>query len=324
MERFNQEPRKLIRFGNSSYIIALPKYWVVKHKLKKGDLIYVSETENSELNLTAKPVKRTEEKTPIRINIDKKNILEIQREITSAYIGNHTEMIIEGQEIQTKKDMINKIISEKTGIEIAEEDSHRVILKDIFDFESVSFERIIRRMDNIIRSMFEELSVGLKGSTFKEWYYKEIQKADKGANKVYFLILKIIRRCQDDIGMMRRLKVNNKNLADASWFAYQSENIGDEIKRIAKLLTQEKLNSEELENVQVVISILEKEYIETMNAYYKNDKAAAQNVANRKDVCFNSCEKFFKDSSNPLKGNITEKMKGIVGSIVNIAKTIVY
>ena len=73
-----------------------------------------------------------------------------------------------------------------------------------------------------------------------------------------------------------------------------------------------------------IMSLLEKEYIETMNAYYKNDKSAAQNVANRKDVCLNSCEKFFRDSSTPLKGNITEKMKGVVGSIMNIAKTIVY
>ena len=37
------EFRKLISFGKSSYVVSLPKAWVVQQKLKKGDLIAVDE-----------------------------------------------------------------------------------------------------------------------------------------------------------------------------------------------------------------------------------------------------------------------------------------
>jgi len=324
MERTNQEPRKLIKFGNSSYIIALPKHWVVKHKLKKGDSVYLSETENSDLTVTPKPRSNREEKAPIRINVDKKTFFEIRREVTSAYIGNYNEIIFEGKNLSSKKESINKAVEEKTGIEITEESSDRIIARDIFDFESVSFDRIVRRMDNIIRSMFEEMIIGLKGETFKEWYLKEINKADRGANKVYFLILKIIRRCQEDMTLMRKLKLDNKMLADASWFAFQSEQLGDEIKRVAKLLVQAKLTDVERQRVLDLIITVDKEYKAAMNAYYTKDTVGAQNVANRYDLHINTCNKNFAQSTTPLVGNISERIKGVLISILTLAKIMAY
>ena len=36
--------RRLISFGKSSFVVSLPKGWVVQNKLKKGDLIYFEES----------------------------------------------------------------------------------------------------------------------------------------------------------------------------------------------------------------------------------------------------------------------------------------
>ena len=44
--------RKLISFGKGSYIISMPKTWVEKNKLKKGDFISVSD-DGFELVLSA-------------------------------------------------------------------------------------------------------------------------------------------------------------------------------------------------------------------------------------------------------------------------------
>ena len=40
------EFRKLISFGKTSFVMSLPKGWVVKNKLKKGDLIALEERED--------------------------------------------------------------------------------------------------------------------------------------------------------------------------------------------------------------------------------------------------------------------------------------
>ena len=56
------ERRKLIKLGNSSYAIALPKSWVTKSGLKKGDEIFVIKNSNGELVLTSLPQKTNEQK----------------------------------------------------------------------------------------------------------------------------------------------------------------------------------------------------------------------------------------------------------------------
>ena len=45
------ETRKLIKFGGSSHIIAIPNAWIKKNSLGKGDTIYIEENGNNELIL---------------------------------------------------------------------------------------------------------------------------------------------------------------------------------------------------------------------------------------------------------------------------------
>ncbi|MBU2522880.1 MAG: AbrB/MazE/SpoVT family DNA-binding domain-containing protein [Nanoarchaeota archaeon] len=317
-------PRRLIKFGNSSYIISLPKDWITKHKLKKGDIIHISENVENELTLSPKDNLRKSEENPITFDIDDKTTLEIQREITSAYINNYTEIILKGKSLGNKKEIITRIVGEKSGIEITEEGPSQVIIRDIFDFESVSFERIMRRLDNIIRSMFEEIVIGLKGSEFKDWTVKELYRADSGANKIYFLLLKVIRKCQEDSNLMKKMKLSNKSVSDASWVVLQSEYIGDELKRIAKFVIKTPLKEAERKQLFNIINTMHKEYLDTMNAYHKDDRTSAQKVANNKDRQMDMCNKFFETSNHPLKGNITEKLKGISGATITIAKIIAY
>jgi len=35
--------RKIIAFGNGGYVVTLPRNWIQKHNLKKGDLLAIDE-----------------------------------------------------------------------------------------------------------------------------------------------------------------------------------------------------------------------------------------------------------------------------------------
>ena len=61
--------RKLIRFGKNSYVISLPKQWVDKTKLKKGDLISIDETKEG-LVLKTNSAEVKEEPKSIVINAE--------------------------------------------------------------------------------------------------------------------------------------------------------------------------------------------------------------------------------------------------------------
>ena len=43
--------RKIIKLGHSSYVVSVPKNWVKKNKLSKGDRILVRENGDNELIL---------------------------------------------------------------------------------------------------------------------------------------------------------------------------------------------------------------------------------------------------------------------------------
>lgn len=59
------EQRKLIRLGNSSFAIALPKDWVDKSGLKKGDGIFVERNSNGGLTIEASYNKESARKEAI-------------------------------------------------------------------------------------------------------------------------------------------------------------------------------------------------------------------------------------------------------------------
>ena len=55
--------RKLVRAGASSFTVALPKEWITKNSLEKGNIVYINKISDNELILTAEP---KEKKSPER------------------------------------------------------------------------------------------------------------------------------------------------------------------------------------------------------------------------------------------------------------------
>ena len=92
------EYRKLIAFGKSSYVISLPKAWIRQQKMKKGDLIYLEERENS-LLLSSK-IQGSPEPKKITISVDNKKIPQIRREVNAAYIENYREIALVGKQLK--------------------------------------------------------------------------------------------------------------------------------------------------------------------------------------------------------------------------------
>jgi len=78
--------RKLIKLGNSSYAIALPKDWVDKAGLKKGDNVYIVPNSNGELIVHPTLSNDSEDKEKL-INIDGMSGNEIGLSIVSSYVG---------------------------------------------------------------------------------------------------------------------------------------------------------------------------------------------------------------------------------------------
>jgi len=320
----DQEQRKLIRFGNSSYIIAIPKSWIVKNKLKKGDTVFIEETPNNEIILTTKGGSDKESKS-IKINFDPKNHKTFERELNSAYIGNYNEIKVVVKDLSQKAAaQVSKIIQDKIGLEISDQSEDQITVRDILDFEAISTEKIIRRLDNIIRSMIDDIKSSVEEGKFKEWTMKEIYNADAGINKFYFLGWKIIRKCQEDPRTLHKLKLNSRKISDIQWLILHMEYTGDELKRLAKILHTQGIHHQDA--LLKAMTAIEEEYLTMIKSFYNKDTAAARALSSKKKSMMELYENLFLKDKKKREGTetIVEKFKAITSFVHNISKVIGY
>ena len=318
------EQRKLIRFGNSSYVIAIPKGWIDKNKLKKGDSLFVEETSKNELVLSTKLAKESEIKS-ISLNLDNLDPKDFERDLISAYMNNYSEINIIGKNLKQKYNMIAKSIQEKVGLEISEENDNQITAKDILDLEAISLDKTVRRLDNMLRSMFEEILEGAKSGKIKDWTLKEIENTELGINKFYFLSWKIIRKCQDDPRVLQKFKLDSRGISNIQWVVLHLEYIGDELKRLAKIL-----HKKGIPNQKEFIPVLEKieeGYISMIGSFYSNDIMSARNLAANKKSKIEMCEKILDTApaeSPEGAESVVEKLKSIYGFVHSISRVIGY
>ena len=78
--------RKLISFGKGTFIVSMPKHWVEKNHLKKGDLISI-EDYGHELVISASSEEKKLDLMEILIDASDKGIDLLKAEIVSAYLS---------------------------------------------------------------------------------------------------------------------------------------------------------------------------------------------------------------------------------------------
>jgi len=315
------EPRRLIKFGKSSFVLSLPKGWIQKNGLKGKDVLYVEE-ENNFLKIIPKERKNEVIEEKKVIDIEGKTYDEVNRRLISAYINNYTEIILKGKNEIVRKNVNN--LMDKIGIEIVEQNQNEIIIKDFLSMEGIEIDKIIRRMDNMIRSLFDDVKTGLESKVFKESIYDEMIKVDKNINKIYFLIWKIVKKGQKmPYFFIEKLNMHPEDLANIQWLTIQLESIADEIKRVAKFLVNEKLDKDKAEFSKVIL-LIENHYLDIMAAYYSKDVDLALKVISKKDSIMKSCLNLAEKSSFYKFGAICERLKTLTGSIHHISKIVAY
>mgnify|MGYP001191677169 CR=1 FL=1 len=80
----SKEARRLIKFGNSSHVLSIPKDWIDKNRLVKGDLVFLDENEFGQLILSPDQKKIERVDRGISFCIDNKEEDQIKREIISS------------------------------------------------------------------------------------------------------------------------------------------------------------------------------------------------------------------------------------------------
>src|SRR3989338_953028 len=261
------EYRKIIGFGKGSHVISIPKLWMNQNNLHKGNSVCLRANGDALILSPSADKKETQKKT-ITISADNKRIEDISAEIITAYVNGC--LIIDillkpGTDIE----FIKGIISSLAGLEIFEQSSNRIITHFLIDPQELSLDGMVRRMDNIARSLINDI---LNSSLTQNLDVLSIPDRDKDLNRLYFLIRRIVR------DIIRSRETNPWKVRNTLLVASRIEQIGDSQKRIARDLEQLKVSERFLDEFQKVFRLLQEAYIAAMQAYYKSDKAKALSI----------------------------------------------
>lgn len=313
------EPRKLIKFGNSSHIISLPREWLKKNNLNKGDTIFFKENGNGELLVS--PVIKDDKKEikEIVINAENKSMDLLERELMSAYIKNYSVIKIIDQNLNTKLKDIKKIIYGLSAIEIIEQTPNKIVLKDFLDTKAISVDSTIRQMDILTRSMLEDIKKCVKDKDI----YESLYERDLDVNKSYFLLWKLFQRAFNDTNFMQSLDSSYSKIVSYWWFVLNLEKIADETKRIAKVLREGDLTKKQYTDFLSIFVSIENDYLKLMKAYYTMDYKLAYEVAGSKKENIQRCDQFLdKNKTQVNVAKTVEKLKGIESYISHMVRGI--
>jgi phosphate uptake regulator len=178
--------RRIQLTGESTYIVSLPKKWVTKNNLNKGDTLSLIET-GDEIILRAKEEKETE----TEIELGKKNLDLITRTLITKYIQGYDTVVIKSKGYITPeirkglKDISSLLIGMEEFGETSNEITFRMLMR-----EKGNVEDTVLRMHRMSLSSLEELLKNISPGEYNENILKDIVRRDSDIDKFYFLVLR--------------------------------------------------------------------------------------------------------------------------------------
>jgi len=230
------EFRKIQFTGRSSYIVSLPKKWVVGNNLKQGDIVPMVLNPDGSITIFPREPKDTSEKKRLEISKDYSPDMAV-RLVISAYIqGYDTFEIIFPEEMPFYKVKIRKILQGLPGVEIILDEPTRIIAKSLLDEKEVNLSEILMRIRSIVISMLGDLELLVDNPNENE-IIKDLHDLENELDRFYFLTIRTANRLlsqrtiAEESGIIRR----HFDLIGILFIVRNIERIGDHIIRISEV-----------------------------------------------------------------------------------------
>jgi len=308
--------RKLVKAGQTSHTIALPKEWITKNSLKKGDLIYVRMHSENELIISTELKEKKAVLKEISISIDKKSIGTINRELTSAYINNYSTINIIGPDLYKISTDLRNVINNFVALEITEQTSSSIIAKDMLNIKEVSIDNNIRRMDNIVRSILKDYL------NFEKEMLDSIKSRDSDVNRLYFLLFKIIKSALGNENISKDVGIKSKTDILPLWYLILNiESFADSIADIF-ILSMDLTSKSFFDGILKLINGIQSDFTNVMKAFYNSDKMLADNIASNRIQVLKSCDELSNNYEEIILTKIIEHIKELENLICNISRIV--
>ena len=279
------EMRKVQFTGNSTYTISLPRDWVERMGIKKGDVLGMLMGENGQITITSSlDTKRSSRNKTIVVG--KETPVHIERLLIGAYVMGFDGIVVKA------KDRIDVAVKEKirqftrnvTGVEIVEETANSVVIKDLSDLAELSQEKATRRLHLIVRAMHTDVLNALQGND--QSLAQDVIKRDTDADRIYWLVMKEHNMLSRNPGITERIGVGIDESSAYFQIARYLERIGDHAVQIAhsvQALSSYTIPKELMQRFRNAHEFAITMMDDAMSSFFKQSASDANRIIDRRD-----------------------------------------
>ncbi|MDY6965903.1 MAG: phosphate uptake regulator PhoU [Halobacteriota archaeon] len=298
--------RKIQTSGSGSYYVTLPRVWVERNKIKKGDTIdIVCNGVDLHLIPPEKDVRKDLEKSLNLKNFSDFSLLE--RAIVNCYVQGYDVINIISEKTipRERKDLIKNVVLPKLmGTGISEESSNILKIRVLIDPTKFPVNDIMKRIFNLVYSMHKDAIRSLEeiDNELAEDVIGRIGEVDK----LYRLMLRqlmIPTYCKVSTEMMctsrRECFTGAIAARDISRMAFYAVDIASQVKELKKGVIDKEIMGSLLKLSNLGMEMQEK----AIEAFFNNDFRSANDIIEEidpvRDLDYSIVEKISKGVADP-------------------------
>ena len=235
------ETRKLQVSGHSTYILSLPKEWIKKNEVNKGDNIRLRLQPDGTIILSPaqNELKAKEAKLTVTEDSDK-----LFRKFIGLYLAGYKtiKLRFEGDDGGKAKKSVKRIIEKFSGLEIVSESNETMTVQDLFDSSLFTPDKAIRRMTLLTISMLNDaiLSFETKDNNLAQ----DVISRDDNVDWLGWLITRQYNLILQDIALSEKLGISQQKGLGYLLIAKSLERIADHTSKIASNSNKSSLNND--------------------------------------------------------------------------------
>ena len=183
--------RKVQELGGGTAFISLPKSWIIKNQIKRGNILSIEILKDDSLIIYS-PNKIIDLKK-IEITYPNLDIDKIINEVIGAYLLGYDIIQIKGKQRLNFKDMkqIIQTVRHLVGLEIIEEDANSITTQFLLESETLNPKKLLERMHGLVKEMYKDAIISLIEND--DQLVDVAIERDEEVDRLYFLLVRLIR-----------------------------------------------------------------------------------------------------------------------------------
>ena len=184
------EGRKLQLAGKSTYLVSLPKRWVIHAGLKAGDTLFVETEQDGSVSVRPRAGEKPADRRMIFQERGEEERDHLLRKLIGAYTSGFG--LIEIRFAPDRAPFVRKVSREfcrlVIGPEVIEEGKNAIVIQDLSDPSELSSEKCLRRMHLTVRAMLEDAVTAIE--TGNESLANDVALRSQDVSRLFWMVSK--------------------------------------------------------------------------------------------------------------------------------------